>query len=604
MSFGHPYFLLAFLLLPVVGLLYLRRAGKREAVVPSLMLWRTAASEAIAETGKRPGWFDLPLVLALVFFAAVIVAASEPTIDARCEAAPDVLIIVDRSASMATKTESGKTRLDRSIQDVVGLLERLDCGEVMLIGLPLAAGPALEKLAPAEARRRLRELAPTDMPLDLMHGLSRCVGSGRRVSAVIVITDDVEAVPERLGGKPVLVVSHGGPSSNIAIDAFEVSRSDAGVLVFAAVKNYSQVSAEVPVAVLADGEKAEQFNLKVRAGGRAMFCAGPLKEAAEIKVRLKPNDDLQSDNTAVAVHSQEERLHVAYVGRENQIIMRALGLLPGVEVSRFRLTGDVKGGFDLYIYDGVTPDRLPAGDVILIDPLGKVGPFTVQDPVTNTAGMRAVATDKSPLLQNVDVGALRFERALNVVAEPPARELVTIANAQATVVMRCETESTRVTLIGCGLRLSETNWPMLPSFPIFWANLVAAAAGREDLIAALPVYSLTGRRVVVSRPVGGRLTVAGPGGERVPLIPGYGARSYFLPTKAGIYKTDGWRRAVNMLHPAESDNSGSASSPAPGLQKLVLAPVERAGVSLWGIFAITALACALAYWAVAAREGH
>ena len=607
MTFAHLPILLALLLLPLAALLYIRRAGKREAAVPSLMLWKTAAAEAAAETGKRMGALDLPFILALLFLAAAIIAATGPSLLTGARAAPHILVIADRSASMASKTESGATRWSRSVEDMARLLGRLDGGKVTLIGLPLAAGPAIEELTPAEARSRLRKLSPTDMPLGLIAGLSRCAGIARKASAVIVLTDNAAIAPKTLAGRPVFVISHGGPSNNAAIDALDVTTGEGALVVFAAVTNHGGRPLAATLHVRADGELIDEAAVQLgpQEGVAVTSQIVHPNEAKEIVVELKADDGLASDNRAAAVLSGPGRFRVAHVGRGNQFITRALGLLPGVSVSQFRLTEDVKDVFDLYIYDGMTPDKLPPGDVILIDPVGTVGPFTVRGAVADPGGLRVTKAKDSPLLQDIDVGALRFTRLISVRADGAAA-LLTSAEGNGTALMQWENETTRVTVIGCGLALSETNWPRLPSFPIFWSNVIDDVAGRRT--AHAPTWSLTGEHIAVRRRGSEKLSVRGPNGETVPVIAGRGARSYFLPTRAGIYTVSGGDArtlyAVNMMHPTESANAGSPSILTPEAEQAILAPGQRAGVPLWRHLAAAALVLAFAYWGVATRTSR
>ena len=617
MTFAHPYILLALLLLPAVALLYIRRAGKREAVVPSLTLWKTAAAEAAAETGKRMGALDLPMLLALLFLAAAVAAASGPALLTGSSAAPHLLIIADRSASMAGQTESGATRWARSVEDAADLLGEFDGGKVTLVGLPLAAGPGLQELTPAAARSRLQKLSPTDMPLDLLAEFARCAGVARGASAVIVLTDNAAIVPKTLAGRPVFTISHGGPSRNVAIDAFEVTTSDGGLAIFAALRNHGNADAKLQVRV--NGEPVDDAPLHLPPQQRTAVTSEISRPdgATEIVVELKTDDDLPVDNRAVAATSRAGDLRVAHVGRGNPFITQALGLLPGVSVSQFRLTKDVAAGFDLTIYDGVTPDKLPAGDVILIDPAGTIGPFTVRGAATDPAGLRVGKAKDSPLLKDVDVAALRFQRLINVHADG-ATPLLTSAEGNGAALMQWQDKSTRVTVIGCSLTLAETNWPQLPSFPIFWSNMIDDAAGRRDSNA--PTYSLTGEHIAVRQRGSKTPSVTGPDGEPVDLIPGRGARSYFLPTKAGGYlvrdgdspdhyagghtisdKDFAAHYAVNMMHPSESANAGTPSTLSAEDKRAILAPGERAGAPLQRHLAAAALVLALAYWGVAVR---
>ena len=602
MRFGHPYILLGLLALPLLALLYIRRAGKQEVVVPSLVLWKAAA-----ETGRRLGALDLPLLLALLCLAAAIVAASDPVVAVGARAAPRLLLILDRSASMASRTDSGRTRWEESLDAAGRVLDRLDGGEVWLVGLPLAAGPGLRELSPSEARAQLAELAPTDMPVDVVAELARCAGvANTRASAVIVVTDNPEPVPGRLGGKPVLVIARGGPSRNVAVDAFEVTRAEDGKLsVFVAVKNYSGAPRQVRLEVRADGATSSEATLPLAPGAGHPHTVGlPLTRAATVEVRLAVDDDLASDNRAVAVRSGPGVLRVALVGRANPFLTKALEQLPGVLVSQFRVAGEVTGDFGLRVYNGTVPGVLPAGEVVLIDPPGSVGPFEVTGAVTDKAGRRAHAARDSGLLKHVDVAALRFTRALTVRA--PGAETLLGVTGGAAALMAWRDARTRAVLVGCDLKLSETNWPLLPSFPIFWANVIGDVTGRRGG-ADVPSYGLTGERVTVRGGADGGLSATGPGGAPVPVLPGRGARSSFLPVRAGVYTVSGGagslRFAANMMHPAESNNAGLVAEPSAEQQESVLAPGEGAGVSLWRYLGAAALALALGYWLTSGRAG-
>jgi hypothetical protein len=609
MTFEHPAALLALLLVPLFALLYLRRAGRREWAVPTLMLWKQAAGEAMAEAGRRLAGFDLRLLLAVLFLVAVILAASGPVLRIPSDEAPSVLLVMDRSASMSTRTASGEPRWQASAAVVRDLLGDLGEGRATVVGLPLAVGRIRRDLDTAEAGSALDEYEPTDLPLDLPAELSRCAGLARRCSVVFVVTDRPDAVPERMASKPVLVVSHGAPSRNVSIDSFELSRTEKGKLaVFVGAAHHGDRTRSVPLSLRVDGRRVPGPTLEIGPGSRQMHVFTLDATGAEtVRAALEVDDGLLSDNVATAVRSGERSVRVAYVGRGNPFVEQALGLVPGVELSRFRLTGDLTGAFDLTVYDGAVPDELPAGDVVLIDPPVGIGPFAVRGAVTDPAGRGAVRTVEAPLLEHVEVGGLRFRRVLKMDLTPPARTLVETADGTGAVLARWDDGGRRVTLVGCGLALDETNWPLRSSFPIFWAALVGEAAGREGPAAGVPGYVLTGERVVLRQPPEGTLTVTGPDGGPVSVMAA-GGRTYFRPVGAGVYTVQGagpeQRVAANMLHRTESANSGTAAVPTPEAVESALAPGAGTGIPLWRHLGLAGLLLALGYWARAGRAGR
>jgi aerotolerance regulator-like protein len=603
MSFARPELLLALLLLPLFALLYIRRAGKRETAVPSLMLWQKAAAEAVAETGKRLGAFDLPLLFALLVLACTVLAASGPVLNVGSTQSPKLLLIVDRSASMATRA-GGEDRLTWSVKKASALLDELRPERVLLIGLPFAAGPAPRELAWQDARKALQGLETTDLPLDVADAIARCAPLARGTAMTVVLTDDPAPVPQTLAGRPVAVVSNGGPSGNLSIDAVEVTDLVVnGSAVFVSVRNSSPTATAVPIRLTGDiGSKA---TLTVPANGTATHTFVKAMPGTRAEVVLDVDDGLASDNRATILRSGTPALRVAYVGRGNPFIIRALGLLPGVTVQQFRLTSDVPLGFGLYIYDQVTPEKLPAlGDVVLIDPTRSVGPFKVTGARHGADDLRVTATAKSPLLENVDTGALRFKRLIKVTGPATAQALLTSGNA--TALLRWSNGASRVTVVGCALTPADTNWPMLPSFPIFWSNLIGDVAG--EWAAGGPSYRLTGDIVTLRAPAKGKIAVTDPSAAPVELAAAAGARLTFIPNLAGVYtitKSGVTRRlAVNMMHPTESNNTGSLSTPSVADVESQLARTAGSGVPLWRHLGLAALICAFAFWTTATRRGR
>ncbi|MFW6107707.1 MAG: BatA domain-containing protein [bacterium] len=609
MSFGQPAALLALLLVPVFVFLYVRRAGRRETVVPDLSLWKAVAAETRAEAGRRLGALDLPLVLAILFFVAVISAVARPVLTVPSARSPVVLLVVDRSASLKARAPGGGSRWDQAVEAAADVLEGLT-GELLLIGLPLGAGPGLSEMPASDAAARLRGMGPTDLPLDLPAELTRCAGvAGQRAAAVLVVTDRPGAVPRRLGGVPVLVVSSGGPVRNGAIDAFEVRRGADGALVpFVAVKNHGAGRLTGWLELAADGVRAARRRLELAGRSRRVFGDLPgLEDAGVVEARIALDDDLAVDDRAIAVAAGTGPVRVALVGRENPFVERALGLLPGVELSRFRLTGDVAGEFDLVIYDSVTPARLPEGDVVLISPRpdAAVGPFRIGAAARHSPPVGAVPVADSSLLENVDVGALRFERVLEVTGPAGARPVLAAAEGRGTVLMTWAGPEGWVTVIGCGVILSETNWPMTASFPIFWSNVIERTRGAGG---AVPTWFPVGGYIAVGRPAAGPASVTGPDGEPVDVLPGQGARDYFLPTVTGVYTVEAGERrtrcAVNLIDAEESGAAGAVSRPSASDVRAALAPVAGAGVPLWRYFSVAALVLGFAHWGVAGRDGR
>ncbi len=102
LSFAAPQFLWALLSLPLIVLLHFIRARKRRQEVSALFLWRKALELAQARRRFSPSWL---LLLQLMFAALASLALSQPNLTLRT--APDRVLVVDASASMAARDSDG-----------------------------------------------------------------------------------------------------------------------------------------------------------------------------------------------------------------------------------------------------------------------------------------------------------------------------------------------------------------------------------------------------------------------------------------------------------------------------------------------------------------
>ncbi len=606
MSFGFPGALLGLLLVPLFVTLYLRRAGRRETLVPDLTLWREVAAVSQAEAGKKVGSLDWLLVFAVLFLTAAILAAAQPVLHLPTDRTPAVLVVADRSASMRARAPDGGTRWDRAAGAAAEVLDGLT-GEVLLLGVPAIAGPPLAEMDGPRAAALLRRMAPTELPIDLAAEFARSAGiARRRAAAVLVVTDRPGAVPPRVGDVPVFVFSAGGELTNAAVDAFEITADDDDTLrPFVAVRNYGAQPIEGRLELIADGAEVFRQPLSLAGEERLAFTGLPALDRAEtVEARLVVDDDLALDNRAYAAAPGTGRIRVALVGRENPFVSRALRLLPEVDLSQFPRADDVEAGFDLVVYNEVTPARLPEGDAVLIgpEPNTTVGPIQIGDAAEHSPPAGAVRVSDSPLLENVDLGPLRFARLPEITAPAEARTVLEPADGAGTILLTWEDPQRRVTVVGCRLVLSDTNWPMTASFPIFWSNVIDPVGGEGDV----PVWFPIGEYIAVRRPPSGALSVVGPEGEPVDIVAGRGGRDYFLPTKTGVYTVEAEGRralyAVNLLDPGESGAAGAESRPSHSDIEAALAPEADVGVPLWRYFAAAALILGFVCWGLIGRN--
>jgi hypothetical protein len=234
------------------------------------------------------------------------------------------------------------------------------------------------------------------------------------------------------------------------------------------------------------------------------------------------------------------------------------------------------GNYDLVIYDQCVPDQMPRANTLFV---GRLPPVTAwrtdkvagrldgeQDAaVSPVFGPQIVDWDRAhPLLAHVELGEVQIADSLltyprtagGVLIESTAGPIAAIASRDSyqDVVLGFE-------IVGSaddGSQSANTNWPVRPSFPTFWLNVVEHLAARSEEQEAAAVRP--GRPFALRGPAGvDQLTVAAPNGDSTSITRSDKDVFQFAGTnEAGVYRVRQGdhvvqRFAVNLFDRAESD---------------------------------------------------
>ncbi|MEM0926763.1 MAG: BatA and WFA domain-containing protein, partial [Planctomycetota bacterium] len=207
LSLASPIWLwMGLVALPIV-LCYILRVQPRRYQVTTLMFW-----DKVIEDTKRRAWWQslrrwLSLALQLLFIGLLIGAMIDPILG-RSEKARDLVLVIDRSASMnagMTATEIGPsastdTRFDAAIRRAMSLAGELRGGDTMAV---IAAGGSIEVVAgrgdfAPSIVDAIETVRPTDGPTRLEEAveLARRIAPDEDRRQVIVLTDRLPASPQ------------------------------------------------------------------------------------------------------------------------------------------------------------------------------------------------------------------------------------------------------------------------------------------------------------------------------------------------------------------------------------------------------------------------
>lgn len=592
LSFLAPQFLWALLGVPLVIALHFVRTRRRRQPVSAAFLWRKAQHMAQARRRFASSWL---LALQIAAVVAASLALAQPTL--RTAAAPDRVLVIDASASMAARRSDGtallggftsQTRLEQARREAAELLA--GAGRVALVraGLDATVAHPLDDDR-ATLRRSLEALRAGDREASL--GRALALASSVAPEGEIHLFSDAPPpadAPARLVHHPVGQPTGGGdaapldPPGNLGIATFDVGLQQAFVSV---VSNLAR-PLEVDVELWRDGARVAGSTLLVPVG-RAANVSFPLSGGGifEARLALPEGDALALDDVAFAGRGALRVL----LERRSAPLERALAAIPDVE-ARLAAPSELPGAapddaaadggagrgadgaaVDAYVLFGADPATLPAGRFLLFaEPSAEPSFKAVRD-----------WDQASPLLRFVDLRdtVVGVDPAWSPPAganEPGSGWRTLASSADLTPLLLVHTDPEREVVVAA-FHPSQTDLVFRPAFPTLMANVVAAFRGREALPLGAPLPAAAG---------------AAGGGEAVERI-----------LQPGVYEVEGQLRPASLLSASESRLTLPPPALAPPAPEEPERTVRRRGAASWLLLAMLLLLLAEWWLYSGARAG-
>ena len=520
-----PLALIGLISLPVIVAFYMLRLRRRDYPVGSTFLWQQLIRDVEANAPWQRLRFSWLLVVQLLIAAIVVVAAARPFTAAESDLAANVVLIVDTSASMATRTDD-EDRIEQARARARDVVERLpQDGRITVVAAADSATVMVSETDDADAAlEAIARIGATQLEGDLTDAfaLASALAARDSDSTIVVVTDAAaDVLPETGVGAPVLVERVGSTDANQAISALSALRRAGGAQLdlFVAVTNPSSADATRRLEIYADGALVDARDLDIPAGQRSEALIGSVPAAAStIEARLAGTDALAADDRAFAVVPAEQTTRALLVGDGNAYLENALALLPRLELYAVGDDGyadaldeaEAAGTpYGLVVFDGVVPDDAPSVPALYLDPPSDGAFGTVDGRAESPVIDRGDPDD--PLLRFVDFSTVHLGRARAIELADGVRPVVASTRGTPLVAVG-ERNGTRLGLIG--FDLGESDLPLQVAFPLLTSNLVDFLLPAAEGV--LPS----------SMPLGASLAVSvDPAIERVALITTSGDRS-------------------------------------------------------------------------------
>jgi Ca-activated chloride channel homolog len=604
--------LLGLLAIPIL-ILYMLKLRRREVEVSSTLLWQLLMRDREANAPWQRLRRNLLLLVQLLVLLALVLALARPFFKVPTVATGTLVVLLDGSASMRATDGTGGTRFEQARAAARRLIDELGSDGALAL---ILVGHQPQVLAAATnnkdvLRAALAQAQPSETPADWDAALALTAGTVRagqaEDSVVVVISDG--GLPPGLPPLPAEVryVPIGSSADNLAIAALALRATSSGPQLFANVVNYGPADRDVILSIAIDGKLTTAEALHVPANGQQELVLKDLPpNPAVYEARLSPPaaagegallDQLPLDDTAWAAYQPPAAGRVLLVSPGNIFLEQVFAALSGsLGLQPFKLKQDQPlppEPFDLYVFDSVITDTLPAADLLLVDPSSSPL-FEVGGYFTNTALVRVAEND--PLTHFVDWSGVNILQARQVQVPDWARVLVEAEGGP--LVFAGEVGGRRVAVITFDLH--DSDLPLKITYPVLMANLInylspAQAFSAPDGLA--PGAALT------IKPRGGdtAITIEDPHGARYAATASE-AGVIFADTHAlGVYRVFSnqgllGQFAVNLFAPLESRISPAPAITVGRVEVTAAAPQAEGQLEIWPWLAGLALALLLLEW--------
>ncbi|MFQ3631740.1 vWA domain-containing protein [Roseiflexus sp.] len=624
MSFLTP---LAFLSLLVVGPLivamYLLKLRREEQRVSSTFLWQRMVRDVEANAPwqrLRRNWL---LFLQLLLLLLLAIALARPFFLTTGISGRNLIIIIDRSASMAA-TDVPPSRLEAARRQAQTLVDQLPEGGRATI---IAIGGQMEVLAASTTDRRQMYDAIRSVTLnvggrgDLSQALALAAALAAREpdSEVAIISDGNVEVPADIRvPATVRYFPVGQRTENVAISAMAMQPGLAGQTLFVQATSYDSAPVSRRLNLYLDGALFNAYDLNFGPDGAADAVQTVIVDIpAQVRVaeaRLSPAPDgdfLPSDDRAWAVSAAGAGVEVRIVGPGNRFLETALALLPGITATKTTTTTvSDDAAPQITIFDRVVPDALPTGNLLFIAPMRSTAFFSVTGivdfPLLRPAPI-VIEGQAPPLLRNVSVSEVNVLRAMRLETGIWARTLV--EGDGSPMLLAGEREGRRIVVLAFALQ--DSDLPLQIAFPLLISNIIGYLAPGSGLEAS---QIAPGQPLVVAvDPAVTAVRVVRPDG-RVDTAPIQGGQAIYADADAlGPYLIEqvrdnqvfGQRHfAINLFMPEESRIAPANELSVPqvsGLQQAVTR--EQVGrQEVWRWLAAAAILIVVIEWLVYQRS--
>lgn len=602
MIFLSPWGLLGLIAVPMILLLYILKQKREKQTVSSLILWRRVLDDMQARTPWQKLRKNLLLFLQIAAALLLVLVLAGLALKTGKTSGESYILAVDCSLSMSS-TDTLPSRFDAAVKDAVRFAEDLPAdSRISVVSLGREANVLLyNSTSMDEAVQSLQSIRPTNSWLDKSGGEEILLSLKKQdAAAQIVLFGDN---PLRVGNETVQFSNYRKENDNAALIRFTHTVAQNRISGMSIVRNQSGVDRELAVSLYGDDRFLDSQRVTVPANQtQTIWWQDIPVDVATLRCVIDTPDSLMPDNTAWDAVSREQTTGVLIVSEGNIFLDKVFSLMEGVEVVR-TLPEDMQAyqGYDLYILDGVIPDKLPAdGHIIIFNP----PPGNRLIPVGDWMDLPEIRPVENPIFRYLDNFNFSIART-RIMEEPEWAENILESNGNP-IIMEGQLDKTR--LLVFGFNLYETDLPLRSEFPILMSNILSEyAPGRSLDISGL----LTGDTATFRLdPEASGADIVYPDESRLSIAPPFPPEEFDDTMVPGIYRLEQTKQdetadtdfAVNLPDEWLMENTAD-TTPDQDVQSGFAVPIKNKVYPLaWPILLLILMLLSVEWWYYANRH--
>ena len=373
MQFLNPYMLLTLAAIPILIVIHTLKPKPRQVDVTNLFLWNEVLKERSYNLSFERLKKNLPLILQILIVILAALALAKPTWTYWTAKKGNLVLVIDTSASMKTRSGSG-IRFDLARQKALQLVKERDRDQQVLLveagKKPLVKTGFLNETD--QAQDLVNKLQPSDAPADLESAIYLALSfvDPAKEDLLYLITDGAgqdlsDLVKSHPKIRPVIIA---GGEQNIGITKFEfrqhVDRSDHYEFMLET-KNFGHAPVECSIRLSIDRVVLFERVIAFEAQEKQVLIipySGLINGIA--RATLEIDDDFTVDNQAYLSLNAAKEIWVLLVSKGNHFLEKLLAAYPNFRVNSVKEIIPSSWSEQTARHDIVIVDRLdfPATD--------------------------------------------------------------------------------------------------------------------------------------------------------------------------------------------------------------------------------------------------